>query len=104
MDVVGTAKIVWSFAGESEKDFEIDCHVLPTCTYEIVLGSRFLKTTKTLSEYRHRLVDCIFKTTKHCKVNFLGGGLQYLKGSVDGNCQVLAVPDSGAERNVMDLR
>ena len=103
MDIVGTAKIVWSFAEESEKSFEILCHVLPTCTYEIVLGSGFLKTTKTLSRYRHRLVDCLFKTTKHSKMSFLGGGLQYLKGSVGGGCQVLAVPDSGAERNVMDL-
>ena len=67
-----------------------------------MFGSEFLKATETLSKYRHRLVNCRFSVFSGFHLNFLDGGRQVLKGKV-GKYPVFAVPDTGAERNVMDL-
>lgn len=80
------------------------CHVLPNCIYDLILGNGFLKTTETLSRYRHRLTECFFTVlSKFAHFGYLGDESQRLHGTLADEYDVLAIPDTGAERNVMDL-
>ncbi|KAL8886835.1 MAG: hypothetical protein Q9215_005507 [Flavoplaca cf. flavocitrina] len=101
---IGTAKINYAFAGEPSKVFDLTCHVLKDCMYDLILGSTFLTATETLSKYRHRITDCVFKVMKFAHMAYAGSGSQLLQGTLDGSYPAFALPDTGAERNVMDLR
>ena len=81
----------------------IVCDVLPACSYKLILGSAFLTATETLSKHKRRLTECIFTMTNVLRFNLLGGDSQRLPGLV-GETAILAVPDTGAETNVMDER
>ena len=63
-----------------------------------------ITATETMSKYRHRLTECLFPSTDAFHFGFLGETCQRLQGTLADHHPVLAVPDSGAERNVMDLR
>ena len=86
----------------------IVCDVLPACSYKLILGSEFLTATETLSKHKRRLTECIFTTMNVLRFNLLDNYSQRLPGAVGGrDCNavpVLAVPDTGAEVNVMDER
>lgn len=99
----GVVRMMWSFAENPREKVEVLCDVLSEGIYDVILGSGFLKATKTMSKHRHRLSMCIFPSTNHLSMNFLGGGTQRLKGIVGAHHPTLAVPDSGADRNVMDF-
>ncbi len=92
----------WAFSEKPKERIDIICHVLPQCAYDLILGSKFLTATETFSKHRRRLVDCVFSTFNVFHLNFLDGGCQILDGKV-GAYQVSAIPDTGAERNVMNL-
>lgn len=81
----------------------IVCDVLPICSYKLILGSAFLTATETLSKHKRRLTECIFTMMDVLRFNLLGGYSQRLPGLV-GRTAVLAMPDTGAEANVMDER
>ena len=71
----------------------------------MILGSDFLRITETMSKYKHRLTRCLFKVASYIPhFGFLGGSRQRLHGQLAGKHDVYAIPDSGADRNVMDLR
>ena len=57
-----------------------------------------------MSKYRHRLTQCLFGSKSSPTFASLGETYQRLKGTLANACDVLAVPDSGAERNVMSLQ
>lgn len=100
---LGVVRMMWSFAENPQEKVEVLCDVLSKGTYDVILGCGFLKATKTMSKHRYRLTKCFFPSTNLPGMNFLGGGTQRLKGIVGSSHQTLAVPDSGADRNVMDL-
>ncbi len=95
-------KLRWAFTEKPTELYDIVCHVLENCTYDVILGSKFLAVTETFSKHLHRLVKCAFNVPKMFHLNLLDGGHQTLSGKVGGH-QVFASPDTGAERNVMDL-
>ena len=95
-------KLRWAFAEKPTELYDIVCHVLPHCTYDMILGSSFMKETETFSKHLHRLVKCAFNVFDVYHLSFLDGGRQTLFGEV-GGYPVFAIPDTGAERNVMDL-
>lgn len=102
---IGTVSLRWSFAESLEEAVSIICHVLPRCIYDLILGNRFLTATETMSRFRHRLTQCLFPVaSKNATFAFLGETFQRLEGVLAGKYNVLAVPDSGAERNVMDMQ
>lgn len=74
----------------------------------MILGSPFLTATKTLSKYRRRLTECLFSTVNVLRMSFLGGNDSRLLGYVGGwgeeSIKVAAVPDTGAEGNVIDQK
>ena len=101
----GTVSLSWSFAKSPKEAVSIICHVLPHCIYDLILGNGFLTITETMSRFRYRLTQCIFTiASKLPSFAFLGETCQRLEGVMADDFDVLAVPDSGAERNVMDLR
>lgn len=100
--ITGTVSLSWAFSEKPKEIIDIICHVLPQCAYDLILGSKFLTATETFSKHRRRLVDCVFSTSNVSHLNFLDGGRQTLDGKV-GAYQVSAIPDTGAERNVMNL-
>ena len=74
----------------------------------MIIGSPFLTATKTLSKYRRRLTECLFSTVNVLRMSFLGGDESRLLGYVgrwgEDSIKVAAVPDTGAEGNVIDQK
>lgn len=103
-NLLGTTSLAWSFADECSKIHQLICYVVPQCTYDLILGRGFLLATETMTKFRRRLTECIFATTGFYQFGFFGDGCQQLRGSLDKAGTILAVPDSGAERNVMDRK
>ena len=102
--VKGAVKFEWSFVGERQKASEITCHVLPKCSFDLILGNPFLKATETMSRYRNRLSRCLFRTRNVLGMSYMSGGSGAFLGLLNGKYQIFALPDSGAERNVMNLQ
>ncbi len=57
-----------------------------------------------MSKYRHRWTECLFNVANVFHFGFLGQNSQRLQGTLARRHSVLAVPDSGAERNIIDMR
>ena len=101
----GTVSLHWTFADKPKEDFQILCHVLPRCTYNLILGNSFLTATKTLTEFCHRLTKCLFKVVNYVShFSFLGETSKRLHGTMADKFSILDVPDTGADRNVMSLK
>lgn len=102
---VGTVSLLWSFAEDPKRTMSVVCDVLPHCIYDLILGNSFLTATETMSKYRHRLSRCFFSMDGTLPAfAFLGDGCQRLEGILADEHNVLAVPDTGADRNVMSLQ
>ncbi|KAL9046915.1 MAG: hypothetical protein Q9214_000381 [Letrouitia sp. 1 TL-2023] len=101
IESIGTVNIDSKFKEEPLKVFKIKCHVLQNCVYDLILGTPFLSATKAMSKYCHRLTKCAFKVAH---LGYMGSRRLRLRGFLDDLCPVLALPDSGAECNVIDYR
>ncbi|KAL8668307.1 MAG: hypothetical protein Q9168_007065 [Polycauliona sp. 1 TL-2023] len=103
---LGTVKVDWAFSESPLDVSKIICDVLPRCNYPLILGSRFLGATQTLSKFRSRLSECLFSTANVLGLNFLESDESRLHGYLGGDDKarvaVAAVPDTGAEGNIMD--
>ena len=60
--------------------------------------------TETFTRYRHRLTNCLSSAAGVLRINLLDESHHSLKGTLGDRLQTDAVPDTGAEGNVMDLR
>ncbi|KAI4268342.1 MAG: hypothetical protein L6R38_007874 [Xanthoria sp. 2 TBL-2021] len=105
---LGTVTLDWAFLDSPQDISKIICDVLPKCNYPMILGSPFLTATQTLSKYKHRLTECLFSAVNVPKLNFRGCDDSRLHGYVGGYgeelIEVAALPDTGAERNIMDRK
>ena len=105
VDSLGTVTIDYAFAEEPAKTFNIVCHVLPHCICDLILGNPFLKATETMSKYRRRLTECLFYSAANVfHFGYMGNDQSFLEGCLADQYAVCAVPDTGAEKNVMDLQ
>ena len=108
IDHTGTVCLDWAFSEAPKDVMKIVCDVLPNCSYNLILGSSFLTATQTFSRYRHRLTECVFSMANILTFNFMGNECQRLRGHIGDYGEealgVLAVPDTGAEANIMDER
>lgn len=101
----GTVSVLWAFAEKPKETLSILCHVIPRCTYDLILGNGFLTGTKTLTKFCHRMTRCLFSVVNSVPhFGFLGETYQRLEGTLDDRHSVLAIPDTGADRNVMSLQ
>ena len=101
---IGTVNVRWAFADKPKEIVQVVCHVISNCAYDVILGRRFLSMTETFTRYRHRLTNCLSSTAGVLRINLLDESRQFLKGTLGNRHQTDAVPDTGAEGNVMDLR
>ncbi|KAL8748863.1 MAG: hypothetical protein Q9184_007046 [Pyrenodesmia sp. 2 TL-2023] len=102
---IGTVSFDWAFSESPTNLLKIVCDVIPTCSYPVILGSNFLTTTETLSKYKHRLTECLFSMSNVLQMNFLGDDRHRLLGKIGSDTEavaVAAVPDTGADGNIMD--
>jgi hypothetical protein len=102
--MTGTVQFQWAFGDDSRNITTIACHVLGTCIYDLILGRRFLAETQTLSKYQHRLSQCVFSAPRSFKFGLLGETFCRMEGTLGSQEHVLALPDTGAERNVIDFQ
>ena len=56
---IGKARTWVTFANEPETRIKCWFNVLPKLTASLIMGSKFLKVTQTLSKFKHRLQACI---------------------------------------------
>jgi hypothetical protein len=102
--MTGTIQFQWAFSEDTRKTTTLTCHVLRTCIYDLILGRRFLDETQTLSKYPHRLSQCFFFKQRSFKFGLLGETFRRMEGTLGSHEHVLALPDTGAERNVIDFQ
>ena len=102
--IIGTVNLRWAFADKPTETIEVVCHVISNCAYDVILGRRFLSMTETFTKYKHRLTKCLSSATGVLRINLLDRSCQFLEGTLGDRYQTVAVPDTGAEGNVMDLR
>ncbi|KAF2028006.1 hypothetical protein EK21DRAFT_114210 [Setomelanomma holmii] len=74
IEAIGVAECNWRFAAESAV-LKISLYGLPSCIFEVILGSDFLYSTETITSKRHRL--CLMERL----ANGPGGRLVNLCGS-----------------------
>ena len=96
--VVGTAKLPFSFAGETTKH-DLTFLILHKSVHDIILGSSFLRASKTFTQFAHRISRKMRVGNRIHSVHFLGSQ-QYVNGMANG-VSVDAVPDTGADVSVM---
>ncbi|KAH6989500.1 hypothetical protein BKA56DRAFT_256692 [Ilyonectria sp. MPI-CAGE-AT-0026] len=90
----GRIRGLFKFKNE-EKIHELSCVVLENVSYPLVLGSKFLKLTKTFTKHMHRLKRAFSKSTR-ISLKMFGEEQEFVSGYLNGsNC--FAVPDSGSE-------
>ena len=108
MTSTGTVCNDLAFSGCTKNILRVIVDISPYCNYNIILGSKFSTDTQTLSKSRDCLTQCRFPTLDHPQINSLGQDDRRLQTSVDDNLrntlEVFAVPDTGAEVNVMSKR
>lgn len=90
----GRVKTTFTFAGE-KKDHDISCIILEHAKHALVLGSKFLRLTRTLESHMHRLKKVVSNSTR-LGFNLFGDEQEVLAGYLNGfSC--MAVPDSGSD-------
>ncbi|KAL3292540.1 hypothetical protein RB213_014189 [Colletotrichum asianum] len=97
----GQVKLTFTFDGEKETH-DLLCSVLPSATRDLVLGSAFLKATKTMTRYAHRLKR-IFCSLAQPLINLIGAEQDILGGYINGS-ECLAVPDTGSDVMAISLK
>jgi predicted aspartyl protease len=101
--VVGTTTLPFSFAGE-KTTHDLTFHVLQRSVHDVILGSSFLRASKTFTQFAHRVGRKVRESAGPgiYRVHFLGSQ-QYVKGMANG-VGVNAVPDTGADVSVMSAK
>ncbi|KAJ8129232.1 hypothetical protein O1611_g4401 [Lasiodiplodia mahajangana] len=98
----GSVDIPWRFLNEKET-FRMTCWILPGCTHQIILGSKFLGETESLTTGRHRIQRKYTPVPKSVCVKLLGEGKQRLWGYLNDSF-VAALPDTGSDVMIISLQ
>ncbi|KAK2760548.1 hypothetical protein CKAH01_05234 [Colletotrichum kahawae] len=96
----GQVKVPFNFDREEQK-YPLLCSILPGATRDLVLGGAFLKATKTMTLYKHRLRKVLCSLTR-LSLHLLGAEQDFLGGYINGS-ECLAVPDTGSDIMAMSL-
>jgi hypothetical protein len=106
--IIGKVTVKWTFEDEPDQAYIIDFDVALKSVYDIILGNPFLQKTKSLDEYKYRLVQmpqCQPGGNILC-INNIGDLYQKLPmmARVPGRSRkfrMQGLPDTGAEGEVM---
>lgn len=91
----GSVNLSWNFLDE-EETFDLTCWILPGCAHQLILGSKFLEETKSLTTLRRRIRRKYVSVPKSVCVKRVGEGKQRLWGYLNGDF-VAALPDTGSD-------
>ncbi|KAF3809577.1 hypothetical protein GCG54_00012863 [Colletotrichum gloeosporioides] len=97
----GQVQLAFSFDGEREKHGLL-CSILPGATRDLVLGSVFLKATRTMTDYAHRIKKMSYRLAQP-SLNLIGAEQDVLGGYINGS-ECLAVPDTGSDVMAISLK
>lgn len=78
----GQVHLAFNFDGE-EETHDLLCSVLPSATRDLVIGSAFLKATKTMTRYAHRLKRILCSLAQP-SLNLVGADQDLLGGYING--------------------
>lgn len=95
---LGTVDLHFSFFAEAQS-YVLRFHVVKRCIQNLIIGSPFLRATKTLTKHWRRITT-VFRKTTSCRVRFIGAPRQRLLGFV-GGVGVSALPDTGADLSLV---
>ncbi|KAE9371432.1 hypothetical protein N431DRAFT_426094 [Stipitochalara longipes BDJ] len=98
----GTVKVPIAFEDDPTNIMTIVAHVVHTFAYDLLLGNPFLKATNCLTKYIHRFVPCWFSFKSKYAFNLLGETTNRFRGQLGNGIDILALPDIGSVRNVMN--
>ncbi|KAF2803329.1 uncharacterized protein BDZ99DRAFT_355545, partial [Mytilinidion resinicola] len=99
VECIGSIRSRWKFANES-KSTSLSFQVIADCTHDVILGGSFLKWSKTLTQFCHRIITR-WRPMPQCRgVKLLGSQRQRVSGYLDGNF-VEAIPDTGCDVMLM---
>jgi hypothetical protein len=98
----GTVEVPIAFEDDPMNIITIVAHVVYSFAYDLVLGNPFLKATKCLTNYIHRFVPCLFSLRSGWSMNLLGETTTRFYAHLGKGVAVLALPDIGSVRNVMN--
>jgi len=106
--IIGKVTVEWTFEDEPDQAYIIDFDVALKSVYDIILGYPFLQKTKSLNEYKHKLVpmpQCRPRGNILC-INNIGDLYQKLPmmARAPGRSRkfrMQGLPDTGAEGEVM---
>ena len=99
VDILGTVTLPFSFKDE-KKVHHLNFNVMREAVHDVIIGSPFLKLTKTYTRYKHRLQQML-REVRLPRLRLLGSH-QYVRGWVN-DTYVDAVPDTGADVPVMSM-
>ncbi|KAK2029928.1 hypothetical protein LX32DRAFT_692836 [Colletotrichum zoysiae] len=93
----GEIQAPFKFAGERRSTL-IDCLIIPGCVHDLILSHAFLRATRTLTKFVHRIKSTLCESPGRLRLNLLGGEGRRLQGFIN-DTSTLALPDTGS--NVM---
>jgi hypothetical protein len=101
---IGVVQVPFRFRDESTS-YLLTFHVLPKCPQEVILGSTFLRLTKTFSSavnFARRVFDRIVpRISRHYNMLYLGGCGPTFTGTIGGR-PYEALADTGSKVLIMD--
>ncbi|KAF9872645.1 hypothetical protein CkaCkLH20_09824 [Colletotrichum karsti] len=89
----GMVEVIWKF-GQESIPHKLKCWMLPTCSNDLILGSRFLETTKTLTSFLHRVQKRLIP--RRLRLRLLGQVKKRLMGILNGR-NTTALADTGSD-------
>jgi hypothetical protein len=100
---IGTTTVHWRFINENLDQGPVTFSVLPSCSRDVILGSEFLRRTRTMTTNWHRLRVQPSQENMPPSVNILGDSRQSMAGTFRKE-PIYALAGSGCEVNVVSER
>jgi len=107
LHIIGRTTASWAFEENRSQVYRLDFDVVSNCVHDLIIGNQFLDQTKTLTEYKHRLVAMPprFPGRNRLSINSIGASHQTLpmlvRGDWGGEIRADCLPDTGAEGEVI---
>ncbi|KAF6827859.1 hypothetical protein CPLU01_08878 [Colletotrichum plurivorum] len=96
----GMVEVRWTFANES-KSHKLSCFIIPGCFNNFILGSRFLQSTRTFTDFFKSRVKKVIQR-RRLRLGLIGEGKQYLSGYLDP-WLTAALADTGSDIMAVSL-
>jgi nucleoside phosphorylase len=103
---LGNVEVEWSFANETSMAYRIPFAVIRGCSEHLILGSKFLDETATMTKFfAKRVSRKVSSLLKNIRLGFklCGDTRERVWGSLNGH-KVLAVPDFGSDAMLLSER